>query len=460
MSTDRPRRCTEDGGALIGTLLAILILSAITVILTSMAVTESRATGSGRDFETAVHAAESGADNLITRLNDNSGYQTGHVRTATAAASPEAEREWAIDQFEMAQANPAAASSATLLQTPAGPAFGIRPTDALGVPLDMVYGVAEVPSGTQSKIRVVKMLYDRGFYAPEHALLAGCDLTIAGSPMISGAQGNVHSNCDLDLNGVPVISGSATASGTLSPGGTVGPGSGGGQPVVTPPSISARSLYDERFAYDGSGAATYDGTWFDLCPDGSVRAPAAAGGLPCSSTTILSQAGAEYRGWRLSGDNWDLSGNQGYSGVYYVYQRSAKISGHPGMLGTRPAMTVITEANPNDASNDYNSGSIEVSGNPRLNPHLQGVLFLADRDLVISGNPDVTGFLAAHEQIKISGNPTILGAIVAEDAVNQAQAAGGASDGNSVSGNPTITYDGGLSLPFSASLRITAWQEL
>ena len=93
--------------------------------------------------------------------------------------------------------------------------------------------------------------------------------------------------------------------------------------------IRARDLYDLRFAYDGTGAAVYDGTWFDLCPDGTIREPAAAGNLPCTGDVVHANDGNEHRGWRLSGDDWDRSGTAGFPGVYYVFRKDAKI-GNPG----------------------------------------------------------------------------------------------------------------------------------
>ena len=121
------------------------------------------------------------------------------------------------------------------------------------------------------------------------------------------------------------------------------------------------------------------------------------------------------------------------------------------------ALTLLVEAAPGNLGALW--GNLTVSGNPSLGPRLGDLLFLADRDIEISGNPDqgYNGFIAAHEQIKFNGNPTINGAAVAEAAPDTP---GSPLPDNTVSGDARITYNGGLSVPLSGIVRITAWNEL
>jgi hypothetical protein len=89
------------------------------------------------------------------------------------------------------------------------------------------------------------------------------------------------------------------------------------------------------------------------------------------------------------------------------------------------------------------------------------VLFMAGRDLRVSGNPDQSheGFMAAHEQFNISGNPVLNAALIANDKCDSPASAVAQSD-HEISGNPTITYDGNFEAPVGLNIRITLWLEL
>jgi len=453
----RDRAAAEDGFALVGAVFAMFVLTGLSVIFVSMALSESKATGVSRDFEHAVHAAEAGADRIVARVNDNASYVTGHPWTLAANATPDEQRAWAVAQFEAART--ASPRPASMADVPQGLAMGIRPHDAVsGVPRDEVFGVGEIAGAYGAELRVVKLGFDRGLYTATHALLTGGLLTVSGDSLIDGTAGNVHTNGDLIVPGNTSIIGNATASGDYSVTGhpTVGGVSGGGYPSAPLPRVDVRSLYGQRSNYAGSGATPYDGSWFDLCPDGRVHAPAPTGGDPCTGPA-LSVAGTRYIGWEPSGEKWQQLDDEAYDGIFYVYQRNVQISGNGGSPGAPVGMTVLCEATPDGQGG--RSGNIAVSGNPALAPRLGDLLFAADRDIEIAGNPDqgYDGFIAAHEAIKFNGNPYLKGAAVAEGAPDTP---GSPLPDNTVSGNARITYNGDLSVPLSAVVRITAWNEL
>ena len=91
-----------------------------------------------------------------------------------------------------------------------------------------------------------------------------------------------------------------------------------------------------------------------------------------------------------------------------------------------------------------------------MSPHLADTLLVAGLDILIDGNPavplELTGIIAAHEQIHISGNPTIAGNIIAEDAPSTSDLV----QGNSIDGNPTIVSDCTLN-PGVGSLQVGVW---
>ncbi len=505
MLHDRMR--SEEGVALIFALFAIIILGGIAAVMVSLARAELRATAQARDFEAAIHVAEAGADVVIAALNDDrdhltSGPSGAHALDPSTVSTPADRLAWARS---------VANGNCTLVETGFGETCGIRPVDVVsGRPLNVIYGVGYVPTrANPSKVRVVRIEFDRGFFKPSKAIVTGGDLTISGNATIGGLEGNVHSNGDLNVSG-----GSVSISGDLSYSGTL-VGDSTGTATAAPPepltAATARSLYPQALGHYATSGGAYTGDWYDLCPDGRVRAPdidtanapdpltapfyppgLPAGRYPCSGEVLWDATTAEFRGWEPSGAKWQISGNScDLDGIYYVFGRNATISGNPGSkkdgcttdrdgdgVPDGVKMTILVEALPADhaapnpcvaavGDNGSLSGNFTMSGNTVWFPFLgnplptggTGVAVIADRDIQITGNPDqdFAGFYSAHEQVKLSGNPSMVGAIQAEDACD---VPGSPVHENSISGNISLTFDGGLNLPLEGIVRITAWNEL
>ena len=116
-----------------------------------------------------------------------------------------------------------------------------------------------------------------------------------------------------------------------------------------------------------------------------------------------------------------------------------------------------------------------MSGNPYITPFLTGVALLARGDIklrgVASSYPDINGLIATHEQIDIAGTPNFTGAIVAEDAddthsavtsVSAVGSDGSREDFESIMGNFTLTYNGGMNTFLTAagtSVRLRSWDK-
>jgi len=241
------------------------------------------------------------------------------------------------------------------------------------------------------------------------AIIVDGDLTISGNPTIDGSNGSVHANGDLSMTGSVFVEENATASETFSKTGssTVGGEFGGGRPTITVPSIIA---------------ANYQQYATHL--------------LKANGTVVLVSTGAVVAktGWTLSGTTWQISGNSATSGAYYVEAGyDAKVSGNPGSAKSPLQLSIIA------------TGSIEVSGNPYLRPHSNtpNLQFVAQKDLKLAGNVDVDvatveGQSLVGEQLMISGNPDIRGQIIVKNATSTSSLV----DNNTISGNPTITYNG------------------
>lgn len=504
MSHERWRN--EDGVALVFALLAVIIVGGIASVMIVRATSQNTATRVERDFEQAIHLAEAGLDDVIVELNENQSYLTRrpadnapHVYTADVSASDGVQRAWAV----------ALASSdddCEVVTAGEGEFCAIRPKlpdSAGGQELPWVYGVSFIPSraAADPEIRVVKMQFDEGFFLPPRAILTQGDLTLGGSLSIGGENGSVHTNGSVTVNGGALTTtGPVTSSGSFS-GGCSGCGEGSGQidDSLPLPDISAIAVYKREAKthadrFDAS-TGTYDGDWFDLCSDGTVQVPTFTEGppasgppTPCSALSgnrILYDANdpnqpSRYRGWTWSSaqSTWSAGGGGNNNvaspladGIYYVHHANADIS---GSVDADMRLTVVVDAHGvNDpstgtdttctggwAGNESGSLSITGVGGGSFRSFLNDLLFLTDRDVQTSGNMQGTtlgGVMAAHEQLGIGGTPNVEGAVVAEDACDTHRSPVHA---NTVSGNFTLTYTGTGSVPLSAIVRITAWNEL
>jgi hypothetical protein len=245
------------------------------------------------------------------------------------------------------------------------------------------------------------------------ALLVDGDLVMDGSAFgILGLQGSVHANGDLEITGSnATVSGDATASGTFTAhqnfeaGGT----QGGNAANINIPEINANDYIGHAdYILTSAGTITNpDGSACSPCPDGWT--------------------------WNAGDGVWE-SDNDIDAATYYS-QTSVVVNGNPGSKATPLAVSIIAE------------GSITVTGTPKFRPeNTEMYQFIADGDLVLSGNAalddatTVEGQILVREQLEISGNPTFQGRILVQDEPSVFDDA----VTNSVSGNPTLTYDGSL----------------
>lgn len=403
--------------------------------------------------EQLVHLAEHGTDQTMARLTANNGYTAYPSGLATYPGpftTAQQEKDWVRIAFQH--------PSIVLETTPQGEYAVLKPDGH-----NVVYSASWVPSRAAAVAppRILKVEYLFSSYNAVKAVLTAGNLTISGNPTINGTAGSAHTNGNITVSGNP-NTGGLTASGGVASSGNPTPPPAGGKPPQAIPEISPRGMYAQRLDPGNTP------NWYDLCPDGTVREPALAppaDQTPCTGEILeLDATSDEYRGWKLSGDNWDFGGDaSSYSGIYYVYQKSVKVGGNPGKLPGPPwSATILAEATetlPDPPGCPHGFGDIEISGNPRITPFLQGLGLMAGRDLKISGNPEfpVPTLLAAHEQIQVSGNPTIKGSLVAESVCNTSDSP---VANNVINGNPTITFNGDLEVTVPTAIRTALWLEL
>ena len=274
------------------------------------------------------------------------------------------------------------------------------------------------------------------------AIVTNDSLTIPGNPRLIGANGSAHSNVNLRIDGNPTISQDATASGTYTLNGgsaTIMGQSGGGRPVLTIPPINAIDYKPlAEFIFRADGRMTL--------PDGvTVVCNAAASNDACKNAGygfIYEPGGAVGGGpaWNISGDVAPNANNR----TFYFEGSDAKMSGNPGSPVNPLVITIIAE------------GNIDLSGTPDLRADSPGLLFVTNKDLKIGGNLTQHGAEAqmlVREQLMISGNPTLFGQILVQNVPGTSTLV----VENSISGNPTITYNG---LFDSNTYAVTGWREI
>lgn len=292
-----------------------------------------------------------------------------------------------------------------------------------------IYVTAFLPNGVTRQVEAFAY-YVPAQFVPTTAILTGGSLRINGNPEILGTQGSIHTNSNLELIGNPTISQTATASGTVTVTGT--PTIGGGPPQPNMPAVPIPEINP----YDYLSQADYA-----LYLNGEVR----------NNKTGALVATGSYQGFSFQGGNWKISGSTGANpGTYFIYG-DFSLSGTPTMQAT----FLVT-------------GSVKITGNAKLTPYLQSTLIIAGRDVNFSGNVnslETTGLIAAHEQIGMKGNPKFIGSLVAEDSEDISQEVSTSSiiESDVIGGNPTITYNGGLTTLLtnaSSSVRIKVYRRL
>lgn len=499
----RDRTHGEDGIALVAAMLAVIIIGGLVAVMVATAQHQTRATGVERRFETSVHAAEAGADEVILNVNEDLSYVTRDSSGDDHVYNPGAmtEQEWVL----------AEAANTNTVTTAFGEAVGIRPKDTTtGRPIDVIYGVGYVPSRGHpaAKVRVLKYQVEPGDYSPSTAILIDGDLHIGQGANVGGFSGNVHANGNVHISATGgdcsndgfCVTGDLTASGDINKTkDELHPQNVQGdvrdfEDGVAPQPVRVFSVKPDFYlpwepVKDAKGIVQrpkkprFEGTepvptklnsdpsnsvearWWDLCPGGEVKTPAEPPDAntypePCTGQLVWKKGVTNnFHGWSWNG-TWQ--GNSVVTGAYYVHRSNASIN------GARGAVTVLASAISTAAGGA--EGNLKFGGNTGgqgLKPALPNVLFVADRDVEFAGTSGSTfeGFIGAREQVDARGNGSLTGTIVGankslHDPENVAHTTGSPVSQNAFSGNLHVTYDTQLRIPIPGITLITAWNEM
>jgi hypothetical protein len=488
----------EDGIAMITALLAVVILSGLAIVFVARATTETVASGASRDHESAVHVAEAAADNQVRFANLNDDHVTADRSGVAISVDPASlgdEEAWARGLLGVMRPDGAGNASNGWVTMDGGEGYAVRPHDTVAdEPMNVIYGVGAVPSfdAANARVRVIKLQIDQDRFIPEFALLTDGALRFGGNAAIvvpgcdTSTADQAQATCIADVHTNKAFTNPGNAStiqgrvsqvdGTCPSGITAVNGcvdAGDGVAPKEIPVFSSRDFYNrdaDKFNPDPEGQSV---EWFDLCPPGkpiagvaTVRRP---GTEPCMAGSEQiwphpDTPGSTFRGWRWQANQWQASAIG--AGVFYVYHADAKVTGSDGP-GQR-AVSIIVEQNPTSKGS---SGSLDLSGNPKMQAALQNVLFVTDADLDMHGTTtggtgtscgetetSFAGFIGVGEQLKTQGTVELRGAVIERDRADDHNLVQRTNAG--VGGTMCLEFDKDLVIDFTGIWVITFWNEL
>jgi hypothetical protein len=265
------------------------------------------------------------------------------------------------------------------------------------------------------------------------AIVTDGDLVIDGNITVTGPVGQtaVHSNADLTFNGGSSdITGNVSSSGELNCDDPCDNVTGTTTEYATPVPLPEVHASDYEIWADYILTSTGEMT----SPAGTVLCTA-SGKTTCNEWAFDSGTGG-----------WSLNSSTVPAGTYYV-QGSATISGSPGSAKAPAVLSIVAE------------GSISITGSPKLVPDTTELLFVTDEDLKILGTIDligesvsVEGQMLVRGQVDIGGNASLDGQLIVND-----EPVGDLVDSNSLHGNASITYSGGLG---TGTYTVTSWRDV
>jgi hypothetical protein len=458
----------EAGFALLMVVGMTLVLMGLLVVGVTVTINSLRSSRTHSSFESALAVAEAGVDKTLAILQVDSSYNPCACSFSASVLATASSEQAAAKSKLLTYAN----SLGTLPKTNQGDYVAIRPLGA-----QKVFAMSWVPSRSTpgAKTRFIKAEYLFSPFKPGNALAAQSDIVFDGGSVTveqsgttcpNAAAAPVHSNGNITgTANSNCITGDVTASGSYAMSGTVGSGSGGGTPLETIPIIDPRAIYTSA---DVNADPTNTTNWYDLCPDGKVRAKAAA--TPCTGSvladTTLTTVTPGYRGWMYSKSGNLVTWNMGfpdspYSGIYYVYQGDAYVNG--GTTGQNLAWNATVLAEPlvngapgSSATCNKLGGNINWH-NTDINSFLTGTVLIAGADLDIqaSSNTLQRGLFAASDQVYMdaSSATTVTGAVIASDTCRDS------SHPNELQGI-TLNFDTNFEAPVKSIVRTTQWIEL
>ena len=409
----------QNGAALVVALLIITVLNIVAVNAAKDSVTQQRMANIYRFSIEALNNAESGFISALNQINDQGLILNGF----DGELDPNGDGIF-NDRFSLNVANQDSNVIYNVVMVDDDDGDGNPSIDSNGIVRLMSQGISNIGSTRTIDVRIGAAVFVGGPVSLNSAILVEGSLSISGNAELLGMNQDIHSNTAINISGNPTTAGTVSAVGSVTVSGTPAGGTNiqSGAAHVDLPQIIPR-----MFAEYADYVLDSDGKIYDA--DGYF---------------VANADGNAYQGWKFGGDKWTTEGGVVLGGMLYFrgVHGNVVIGSNPGSAGNPWAITILAD------------GYIEVSGNPTLvnytdpddPPDVQAIMFMSGADIKINGNPNQTynGIIAAAEQIHVSGNPAIEGSLIAADESNDSRLI----DSNSISGNMTLTYDGGLLFPW------------
>jgi hypothetical protein len=479
----------DEGMGLLLVILTTGVIAALVMVAGAIAMRAQTSARQHTQFDDALVTAEQGIDLGLARIQgayvlDGSVYLSPHLVPTTFDTTPDcvngsvtfpasagvsnaAERSWARAQLMSVAAVPGCLHSG-----PQGQFAILSPTGR-----QALYSIGFSPSyaaysaGT-GRARLIKTEYIFGPYKPTNAVLSGGNLQIDASTTVTTAGGAdptlaaVHSNGSITVaGGNPTVTGpvSQSGSGTLPSSNQFYGTTATLSSKQSVPKISAAAIYAHN-------VGNYLGSWFDLCPDGTVRAGATTG--PCSGTLIgaYGAGGANAGGTFANGWHYDASTSPvtwrvtaGFNnGVYYVSSGNVAMGSGVGNPSVAKATIIASAANTtcSKVGGDIDWDHVNIAA-----PFIDNTFMVADQDLRTaanfsagssSGGTVVSGLFIAGDQIQMETSSNgAYGAVIAGD---QCDPVGSLVDVDIIK-NPSVYFDPNGYAPFIDVIDTTLWLE-
>ncbi len=467
----------------IGAFILALLGVAVSMAINSLNISQHRS-----NYEMALASAETGIDETLGRLQwayDSNGVDFPIPNTATATFptpvcdsapvsqpadfdSADDERDWAVARIEaLVASNPGC-----LQTTESGQYIVLKPStplvDGRYPGFGRVYAMGWSPDRTTANAssRLVKVEYVFLPYTPQNAILTAGNLAISSSTTVTTAAGyppelaGIHSNGTITTQGNPTVYGMVTSTGPSTassnrfysnPGGSVA-----NAPTNTVPRVSARSFY---FNAPNSDAVAVSSRWYDLCPDGSVKAWSDGG--PCTGAVKSTQSDI---GWSYDSGTrtWTASRNT-VSGAFYAHE--ANVTEGNGNASIANITVIASSQNASDcATKRY--GNIHWDHYDMRAPAFRNLFLYADADIETEsnfsagstgagGSAVISGMFVAGDQISMqTSSQGAVGSVIAADRCTTSPMV----TSNEVK-NPAVYFDPDGDSPFTDIINTTLWLE-
>jgi hypothetical protein len=438
MSNYRVRLRGEQGMALIGVLLLLILASGVCAALAVSGRTETAAAFNVNASAQARAAAQAGltasAEVLITYLT----YTPLDVKTAMTAVlrGPDANASTTADNGSLFMIDGATTglpppgvtltlsdSAGTSYEvqvldddnwsargvSPAGSSANIEEDDVITTDDNKRIVVRAVGYGRSQTTVVLEAIIAR----PElGGIVVGGDLRLSGSAgSVTGAGADVHANGNITVNGHPVVDGTVSAVGTVS-------GS---------PSADQILQHQSEVSIPPINASDFV-NWADW--------------YLTSSGVVRKRVSGVFINWCTSGCTAAANGGVSFSSGRWTIRPAAN---------GRYFVDAAAQSGGDFNATVYATGDISIGNNDDVTAaaNAKGVALVSDGNIDIGGGANVTGSIYAREEVDFGGNHVIVGQVVAENRSNP-------NAENRFHGNVDIVWNGDTMI---GDFGVSSWRE-